>query len=59
MKGSTKDQIKGKTHEVAGGTKAKVGRAAGNPRLEAEGKDQKVGGKVQKKVGQVKRVFNA
>jgi uncharacterized protein YjbJ (UPF0337 family) len=59
MKSGTKDQIKGKAHEVAGATKSKAGKATGNPRLKAEGEDQKLGGKVQKKVGQVKRVFNA
>jgi uncharacterized protein YjbJ (UPF0337 family) len=28
-----------------------------NSRLEAEGKDEKVGGKVQEKIGQVKKVL--
>ena len=37
--------------------KEKVGRATNNPTLEDEGTDEKVSGKVQKKVGQVERVF--
>jgi len=57
MKRSTKDQAKGKMHEVKGKVKEKVGRATYNPRLTAEGQDEKVGGRVQKKIGQVERVL--
>jgi uncharacterized protein YjbJ (UPF0337 family) len=57
MKQSTKDQAKGKLHEVKGKVKEKVGRATNNPRLTAEGQDEKVGGKIQKKIGQVERVL--
>ena len=56
MKQSTKDQIEGKAHEVKGAIKEKVGKATNNPNLEAEGQDEKLGGKIQKKVGQVERV---
>lgn len=59
MKNSTKDQAKGKAHEVKGAVKEKIGRAVNNPDLEAEGQDEKVGGKVQKKVGQVEKVLGA
>ena len=58
MKDSTKDQIKGKADEIAGKTKEKTCQATDNARLEAEGHDQKVGGKIQKKVGEIKKVFN-
>lgn len=44
-------------HEVKGKVKEKVGRATNNPRLEDEGTDEKVAGKVQKKVGEVQKVF--
>jgi uncharacterized protein YjbJ (UPF0337 family) len=57
MKQSTKDQLKGKAHEVKGAIKEKAGRATNNPQLEGEGQDEKVAGKIQKKVGQVERVF--
>lgn len=57
MKQSSKDQAKGKFHEVKGKIKEKVGRATNNPRLEEEGADEKFGGKVQKKVGQVEKVL--
>jgi uncharacterized protein YjbJ (UPF0337 family) len=58
MKESTKDQAKGKYHEVKGKIKEKVGRATGNPDREAEGQDEKVAGKVQKKIGQIEKVFD-
>ncbi len=57
MKNSSKDQAQGKFHEVKGKIKEKVGRATKNPRLEEEGADEKVAGRVQKKVGQVEKVF--
>ena len=57
MKQSTKDKAKGKFHEVKGGVKEKVGRATNNPDLEAEGQVEKIGGKVQKKIGQVENVL--
>jgi uncharacterized protein YjbJ (UPF0337 family) len=57
MKDSTKQQLKGKAHEVNGAIKEKLGRATGNPNQEAEGQDEKVAGKIQKKVGQIERVF--
>jgi uncharacterized protein YjbJ (UPF0337 family) len=57
MKSSTTDQIKGKFHEVKGAAKEKAGQATNNPNLTAEGQDEKIGGKVQKKVGQIEKVF--
>jgi len=57
MKQSTKDQAQGKFHEVKGKVKEKVGRATNNPSLEDEGHDEKIVGKVQKKVGQVEKVL--
>jgi uncharacterized protein YjbJ (UPF0337 family) len=57
MKTSTQDQIDGHIHEVKGKIKETVGHAIGNPDLEAEGKGETLGGKVQKKVGQIEQVF--
>ena len=57
MKESTKDKVKGSVHELKGKLKQKVGQVTKNPDLEAEGHDEKVAGKVQKKVGQAERVF--
>jgi uncharacterized protein YjbJ (UPF0337 family) len=57
MKSSTKDQLQGKAHQVKGAVKEKVGHLSNNPDLEAEGQDEKVAGKIQKKIGQVEKVF--
>ena len=57
MKPSTKDQIKGKLHEVKGKVKEKAGQFTNNPDLEAEGRAEILGGKIQKKVGRIKKVF--
>jgi uncharacterized protein YjbJ (UPF0337 family) len=57
MRPSTKDQIKGKFHEVKGKAKEKVGQVTNNPNLAAEGQTEKLAGKVQKKVGQMERVI--
>ena len=54
---STKDQIHGAAHQVKGAVKEAAGRVANNPDLESEGASEKLAGKVQKKVGQIERVF--
>ena len=57
MKGSTKTRLRGKLRQAKGKAKQKIGHAARNTRLEAEGLDdqvigkiQDVGGKIQKKL---------
>jgi uncharacterized protein YjbJ (UPF0337 family) len=57
MKPSTQDQIKGTINELKGKAKGKAGQLTNDPTLEAEGQDQKLAGRVQKKVGQVEKVF--
>jgi uncharacterized protein YjbJ (UPF0337 family) len=57
MKDSTKDKVQGKVHEVKGAVKEKIGKATNNPDLESEGQAEKIGGKVQKKVGDIEKVF--
>jgi uncharacterized protein YjbJ (UPF0337 family) len=57
MNPSTKDEIEGNLHEVKGKVKEAAGHAVGNPDLESEGQVEKLGGKVQKKVGQVEKVL--
>jgi uncharacterized protein YjbJ (UPF0337 family) len=57
MKQSTKDQATGKLHEMKGKIKEKAGQATNNANLANEGQDEKVGGKIQKKVGQIEKVF--
>ena len=57
MKQSTKDQIEGEFHKVKGDVKEKVGQVTNNPDLEGEGKGENLAGKIQKKVGQIEKVF--
>ena len=59
IKSSTTDQIKGKMRELKGKAKEKIGQRTNDPRLASQGQDEKVAGKIQKKVGQVKKVFGA
>jgi uncharacterized protein YjbJ (UPF0337 family) len=57
MKDSLKDKVEGAVHDAKGAVKEKLGHATNNPNLEAEGQDEKVAGKIQKKVGDVEKVF--
>jgi uncharacterized protein YjbJ (UPF0337 family) len=57
MKSSTKDQMEGKFHKVKGKLKEIAGELSDNPKLEAEGSDERIAGKVQEKIGQVKKVL--
>jgi len=57
MKSSTRDQIKGKFHELKGKAKAKAGQVTNDPNLKAEGLVEHRAGKVQKKLGQIEQVF--
>ena len=58
MKQSTTDKVEGSLHEAKGKVKETVGHVLNKPDLEAEGKTEKVAGKVQKKVGDVEKVFD-
>ena len=57
MKDSTRDKVEGAVHDAKGTVKEKIGHATQNPDLEAEGTDEKVAGKIQKKVGDIEKVF--
>jgi uncharacterized protein YjbJ (UPF0337 family) len=54
----THDQVEGKVHEVKGIVKEKIGHATNNPQLEDEGTAERIDGVVEKKVGDIKKVFN-
>lgn len=57
MKSSTKNQTKGVFHETKGKIKETSGKIINKPALEAEGLEEKVAGKAQKKVGQMEKVL--
>ena len=57
MKSSAQDQVEGKFHEAKGKVKEMAGKITDNPKLEGEGKGEKIAGKVQEKIAQVKKVL--
>ena len=57
MKDSTKDKARGTAKDMKGKIKEATGKAVGNPNLRDEGRADQVEGKIQKKVGDVKKVF--
>ena len=57
MKSSTKDQAEGTFHTLKGKLKEIAGKLGDNPKLEAEGIGEKMAGKGQEKIGQVKKVL--
>jgi len=57
MKSSTKDKIKGALGEAKGKLKEKTGRATKNDQLRNRGTAEKIGGKVRRKLGDIKKVF--
>ena len=58
MKSSNQDKVEGTGKDLAGKLKEGAGEATGNERLKAEGQADQAEGKVQKKVGDVKKVFD-
>jgi len=59
MKDSSKDQAKGLFHQAKGSAKEVAGKISGDSELEAEGAVEKVAGKVQKKIGEIKNVLGS
>ena len=57
MKESTKDQAEGTFHSVKGTVKEIAGILSDDPVMKAEGADEKLAGKVQDKLGQIKKVL--
>lgn len=57
MKKSTKDQAKGRYHELKGNVKQNVGRATNNHRLQAEGLGERLAGKLQNVIGKAEKVI--
>ncbi len=58
MDSSTNDKTKGSLHEAKGKIKEETGKFTNNRDLEERGAAEKTGGKVRKKVGDVKKVFD-
>jgi uncharacterized protein YjbJ (UPF0337 family) len=58
MKSAANDKVKGLFHEAKGKIKEVAGKVTRQPDLEAAGTAEKIAGKVQVKVGQIKTVLN-
>ena len=58
MKSSTQDKAEGSGNQLKGKVKEQAGKAVGNPNLRDEGRADQAAGKVQKKAGDVKKVFD-
>ena len=57
MKSSIRDKMEGTGHKTKGIVKESVGKLSDNPRMKVEGTVEKIGGKVQVKSGEAKKVF--
>ncbi|OGU14673.1 MAG: CsbD family protein [Geobacteraceae bacterium GWC2_53_11] len=57
MKSSIRDKAEGAFHEIKGTAKEIAGILNEDPELETEGSDEKIAGKVQAKIGQIKTVL--
>ncbi len=57
MKSSMKDKVKGTFHQAKGKVREMAGEITDNPKLKAKGKAEKIAGKAQEKMGQVKKVL--
>ena len=58
MKSSSTDKSQGVVKQVTGKIKEKTGQATNDPEMTDKGTAEKAGGKVQKKIGDIKKVFN-
>jgi uncharacterized protein YjbJ (UPF0337 family) len=49
--------VEGKVHEIKGAIKEKIGHLTNNPNLQDEGTAERIDGTIQRKVGDVKQIF--
>ncbi len=59
MLDSAKQQLEGKLHEEKGALKQKAGELTNNPDLASEGETEKIAGIVQKKLGEIAKIFGS
>jgi uncharacterized protein YjbJ (UPF0337 family) len=57
LKSSSRDKAEGALHQVKGSAKETTGKLSGNKTLQYKGTAEKVTGKVQKKIGQTKKLM--
>ena len=59
MSSALKDKVKGTLKEAKGKLKEVAGKITDNPKLEAKGVVEKLAGKAERKLGEIKKVFGA
>jgi len=57
IKPGTQDQVEGELHDAKGKVKKVAGQLLNDPDLEADGEAEEIAGKIQTKIGQVKKVL--
>ncbi len=57
MASAEKDKLKGALHQAKGKVKEIAGKITDNPKLKAKGVAEKLAGKAQQKLGQIKTVI--
>ena len=57
MEESTKDKVQGNVNQATGAAKEKIGQATDDPDMQDEGTLEKLKGKAQEKIGDIKKVF--
>jgi uncharacterized protein YjbJ (UPF0337 family) len=58
IKSGASDKLEGTVKNLVGKVKSTVGKTVGNPKLKARGDAEQNEGKAQKKIGQIKQVFD-
>jgi uncharacterized protein YjbJ (UPF0337 family) len=56
MKSSVRSQAEGNVREAKGLVREVIGKFTNNPRLEAEGKGERLAGKMQEMIGRTKNI---
>lgn len=57
MSSALKDKVKGTLREAKGKVKEVAGKLTDNPKLEAKGVVEKLAGKAERKLGEIKKVL--
>lgn len=57
MKSGNRDKTEGKLREIKGKAKEQAGKLTDNQKLETEGTDEQIAGKIQGDVGDIKKAL--
>jgi uncharacterized protein YjbJ (UPF0337 family) len=55
MRGSTRNTVQGTYHELKGEAKEYFGKVVNSPRIALEGRAERIAGKAEEKLGQIKK----